>query len=110
MRTSADTPPWRVALVMTLAAWLAAFAIVTTLLSLFGDRLATLPLAVRALVISGVVVIAMTRLVQPALSAAARRWSAGRHQQRSRPTEKPQDTCSADAARQDSHAPRADAA
>jgi hypothetical protein len=33
---------------MTLAAWLAAFAIVTTLLSLFGDRLATLPLAVRA--------------------------------------------------------------
>jgi hypothetical protein len=39
-------------------------------------QLAALPLAVRALVIIGVVVIAMTRLVQPALSAAARRWPA----------------------------------
>jgi antibiotic biosynthesis monooxygenase (ABM) superfamily enzyme len=87
----AATPSWRVSLALTLAAWMAAFAIVTALLSVFGQQLAALSLAVRALLISGVVVIAMTRLVQPALSAAADRWVAAPR-------------------RQDSNAPRTDAA
>lgn len=70
----AAAPPWRVKLVMTLAAWLVAFAIVTTLLSVLGHQLAALPLAVRALVISGVVVTVMTRLALPAFELAAARW------------------------------------
>jgi antibiotic biosynthesis monooxygenase (ABM) superfamily enzyme len=59
---------------MTLIAWLAAFLLVTTLLSAFGRQLGSLPLAVRALVMSGVLVSFMTLLVQPALGAAAARW------------------------------------
>jgi antibiotic biosynthesis monooxygenase (ABM) superfamily enzyme len=91
MDKSAATPSWRVSLAMTFAAWMAAFAIVTALPSIFSHQLAALPLAVRALVISGVVVIAMTRLVQPALNAAAHRWAAAPR-------------------RQDSNAPHTDAA
>ena len=59
---------------MTLVVWLVAFAIVTTLLSVFGRQLGSLPLAIRALVISGVLVTVMTRLVMPAFDAVARRW------------------------------------
>jgi antibiotic biosynthesis monooxygenase (ABM) superfamily enzyme len=76
-------PSWRVKLLMTLAAWLVAFAIVTALLSVFGHQLAALPLAVRALVISGVLVTVMTRLALPAFDIAAARWRAGRHHKRS---------------------------
>jgi uncharacterized membrane protein len=81
MEKPAATRSWRVSLALTLAAWMAAFAIVTALLLVFGHQLAALPLAVRALLISGVVVIAMTRLVQPALSAAAARWVAAPRRQ-----------------------------
>jgi antibiotic biosynthesis monooxygenase (ABM) superfamily enzyme len=60
----------------TLAAWLMAFLIVTVILTLFGDELKSLPLALRALVISGVLVTLMTNLVMPVLSAAIARWTA----------------------------------
>jgi antibiotic biosynthesis monooxygenase (ABM) superfamily enzyme len=59
---------------MTLGAWLSAFLVVLTLLSVFKDELASLPLAVRALVLSGVLVTLMTTLVMPALNAAIGRW------------------------------------
>jgi antibiotic biosynthesis monooxygenase (ABM) superfamily enzyme len=59
----------------TLAAWLAAFLIVTAILTLFGDELTSLPLALRALVMSGVLVILMTNLVMPVVSAAIARWT-----------------------------------
>jgi antibiotic biosynthesis monooxygenase (ABM) superfamily enzyme len=62
---------------MTLGAWLSAFLVVLTLLSVFKDELASLPLAVRALVLSGVLVTLMTTLVMPALNAAIRRWVSG---------------------------------
>jgi antibiotic biosynthesis monooxygenase (ABM) superfamily enzyme len=119
MDKPAATPSWRVSLAMTLAAWLVAFALVTTLLSVFGDQLAAPPLAVRALVISGVLVIVMTRLVLPPLSAAVRRWHArpqqqrAREAQRSRPTEgatPPREGRSPEAAPEESSAPQADAA
>ena len=83
MDKHAATPEWRVKLLMTLAAWLVAFAIVTTLLSIFGRQLAALPLAVRALVMSGVLVIVMTRIALPAFETAARRLGAGPNQRRS---------------------------
>jgi hypothetical protein len=45
------------------------------LLSLFGDELGSLPLALRALVISGVLVALMVNLVMPVLNAAIARWA-----------------------------------
>lgn len=61
----------------TLGAWLVAFLVVLTLLTLLGDELGSLPLALRALVISGLLVALMVNLVMPALSAALARWLAG---------------------------------
>ena len=58
----------------TLGTWLVAFLVVTALLTLFGDELASLPLALRALVISGVLVGLMVNLVMPVLSAVLARW------------------------------------
>jgi antibiotic biosynthesis monooxygenase (ABM) superfamily enzyme len=71
-RAAARRLPARV--VTTLAAWLAAFLLVTALLSLFGDELASLPLALRALVMSGVLMTVMTTVVMPAVSVAVGRW------------------------------------
>jgi hypothetical protein len=68
---------WLAAVATTLAAWLVAFSIVTTLLTLFGDELAALPLALRALVISGAIVALMVNLVMPVLSVAVARWVRG---------------------------------
>jgi antibiotic biosynthesis monooxygenase (ABM) superfamily enzyme len=67
--------PWRIKLAMTLGAWLFAFLVVLTLLSVFKDELASLPLAARALVLSGVLVTVMTTVVQPALSTAIGHWA-----------------------------------
>jgi hypothetical protein len=64
-------------LVMTLAAWLVAFLTVTALLELSGDELATLPLPVRALVISGVLVTLMANVVMPLLNSAIARTRPG---------------------------------
>jgi hypothetical protein len=79
----AAASPWLARLVTTLAAWLAAYLLVLALLSVLGNELGSLPLAVRALVISGVVVTVMTSLVMPALSIAVRRWQAAPTRKRS---------------------------
>jgi antibiotic biosynthesis monooxygenase (ABM) superfamily enzyme len=65
--------PILIRLKTTLAAWLVAFLTVTILLTLFGDQLGSLPLPLRALVISGVLVTLMVNLVMPVLSAAIAR-------------------------------------
>jgi antibiotic biosynthesis monooxygenase (ABM) superfamily enzyme len=70
------TPSKLAPVMTTLAAWLVAFLIVTAILTLFGDELKSLPLALRALVISGVLVALMTNLVMPLLSTAIARWTA----------------------------------
>jgi hypothetical protein len=62
---------------MTLGAWLVAFLVVLALLTLLGDELKSLPLALRALVISGVVVSLMANLVMPALNVALARALGG---------------------------------
>jgi antibiotic biosynthesis monooxygenase (ABM) superfamily enzyme len=49
---------------------------VTTPLPLLGDELGSLPLALRALVISGVLAL-MANVVMPVLGAAVTRWVAG---------------------------------
>jgi antibiotic biosynthesis monooxygenase (ABM) superfamily enzyme len=78
MRGQLDNPPrarrWPAAVATTLGAWLVAFLVVTALLSLFGDELGSLPLALRALLISGVLVALMVNLVMPLLSVAVARW------------------------------------
>ena len=71
------THRWLAQAVTTLAAWLVAFAVVTALLTLFGNELGTLPLALRALVISGALVALMVNVVMPALSDAIGRWVDG---------------------------------
>lgn len=68
--------PWLVRLATTLAAWLAAFLMVMALFALVGDELESRPLAVRALAVSGVLVILMLNLVMPILGPAVARWFA----------------------------------
>jgi antibiotic biosynthesis monooxygenase (ABM) superfamily enzyme len=80
-----DARPWLVRLVTTLAAWLVAFVVASVLLTLFGDELQTLPLALRALLISGVLAALMANLVMPVLSAAVARWIPGSAQTPSAP-------------------------
>jgi antibiotic biosynthesis monooxygenase (ABM) superfamily enzyme len=60
--------PWVLKLTMTLSAWLIAFLVVLALLSLLGKQLGSLPLALRALAISGVLVALMANLVIPLLN------------------------------------------
>ena len=69
---------------MTLGAWLVAFAVVLTLLTLLRHQLNSLPLALRALVISGVLVVLMVNLVMPFLNMAIARWLIGEATQPSR--------------------------
>jgi antibiotic biosynthesis monooxygenase (ABM) superfamily enzyme len=63
-----------VRLTTTLLAWLFAFLAVLTLLTVFGDEISSLPLALRALLISGLLVFLMANLVMPVLSRALGRW------------------------------------
>ena len=64
---------WRAQATMTIAAWLIAFLVVLALSTFFNDELASLPLPVRALVLSGVLVALMVNLVMPLISAALAR-------------------------------------
>jgi antibiotic biosynthesis monooxygenase (ABM) superfamily enzyme len=61
----------------TVAAWVVAFLVVTALLSLFGDQLAALPLAVRALIMSGVLLTLMVYLAMPIVGVSIGRLPAG---------------------------------
>jgi hypothetical protein len=70
--------------VTTVAAWVVAFLVVTALLTVFGDELGSLPLALRALVISGVLVALMVNLVMPASSVAIAGWVAARRRRAGR--------------------------
>jgi antibiotic biosynthesis monooxygenase (ABM) superfamily enzyme len=67
-------PRGLVRLATTLAAWLVAWLVVVALLSGLGDQLASLPLALRALAISGVLVALMANLIMPLLGRLAERW------------------------------------
>jgi antibiotic biosynthesis monooxygenase (ABM) superfamily enzyme len=51
-----------------LLAWLAAFTIVMALFLAFGTELQELPLPLRALTISGVLVLSMTQIVIPLIN------------------------------------------
>jgi antibiotic biosynthesis monooxygenase (ABM) superfamily enzyme len=90
-------PRWLAPVATTIGAWLVAFLVVTALLSVFGDEPKSLPLALRALVISGLLVALMVNLVMPVLSAAVARWVAG--PPRTRPAAAPPRTTSGEEGR-----------
>jgi len=68
---------WLVAAVTTVTAWFVAFLVVMALLTLFRTQLASLPVALRALVISGVLVTLMVNFVMPVLGGGVVRLLAG---------------------------------
>lgn len=70
-------PRWLVAAVTTVTAWLVAFLVVMALLTVFREQLASLPVALRALVISGVLVTLMVNVVMPVLGGAVVRVLTG---------------------------------
>ena len=72
--TISPSRPWTARLAMTLAAWLVAFAIVNTLLTVLADQLAAMSPTLRALVISGILVALMVNVVMPVLSVRIARW------------------------------------
>jgi antibiotic biosynthesis monooxygenase (ABM) superfamily enzyme len=77
-REGSDRRRWLVKVMTTLAAWLVAWVVVVVLLSVLGDQLGSLPLVLRALAISGLLVVLMANLVMPLLARLAERWLSGR--------------------------------
>lgn len=59
---------------MTLISWLALYPTVTLIFWLFGEQLAQLPLLVRTLVVTGVVIVAMSYLLMPRLTRWFSAW------------------------------------
>ena len=57
--------------------WVAAYALITTFLSLLGPAIAGWPLALRTLVLSMSMVVALTWVVMPRLTELVRPWLAG---------------------------------
>ncbi|HRP00996.1 MAG TPA: hypothetical protein PLN54_16320 [Flavobacteriales bacterium] len=72
MASPAHRPPpkWKTALLI----WLAIYPSLTVLLVLFGDRLLVLPLALRTLVMTGVLVPLMVFVLLPLLQKAFAGW------------------------------------
>ena len=64
----------RLRVAFVLLCWLAAFTIVMALFGLFGTQLDDMPLAVRALVISGVLAVAMTQAAIPLIRRLLARY------------------------------------
>jgi antibiotic biosynthesis monooxygenase (ABM) superfamily enzyme len=76
-RSPSAPRPWVVKLATTILAWLAAFLAVLALLSLLGHQLGSLPLAPRALAISGVLVALVANVVMPVLGRVVPRVLGG---------------------------------
>ena len=66
-------PAWLARVVMTITAWPFAFLTVLALFTFFDDELGSLPLATRALVVSGVLVTLMANVVIPVLNDVVHR-------------------------------------
>ena len=63
---------------LALLTWAAAYAVITLLLALLGPAMSSWPLALRTLVLSVTMVVALTWLVMPRLTRLLRPWlSAG---------------------------------
>lgn len=77
-------------LVLTLVAWGVAWPIAIAVLTTLHAPLASLSPVLRALVVSGVLVVVMVNLVMPALTRLITRWPSGaRTSTRTEPSRKP---------------------
>ena len=70
----APTAPAPNRLRMTLVSWLALYPTVTLIFALLADLLAPLPLPVRTLIITGIVMFAMSYLLMPRFTSWFRPW------------------------------------
>jgi uncharacterized protein len=61
---------------LALLSWAGAYAVITTILAVLGPAMATWPLLLRTLLLSVLMVIAMTWLVVPSLTRLFRGWLA----------------------------------
>ena len=59
---------------MVLVTWLAVFPLITAILLLFGPLLGLLPMLVRTLVLSGVMVTLMTYVIMPRITRLFSFW------------------------------------
>jgi antibiotic biosynthesis monooxygenase (ABM) superfamily enzyme len=71
-RRSAGPPPHKLALLT----WASAYAVITAILAALGPTLASWPLALRTLVLSGLMVVALTWLIMPVMTRLFRPWLA----------------------------------
>ncbi len=72
-RAAGAAPRFRLALLT----WVAAYALITTFLTVFGPTIAGWPLALRTLVLSMTMVTALTWVIMPRLTRLFRPWLAG---------------------------------
>ena len=61
---------------LALLTWAGAYAVITAVLATLGPTLASWPLALRTLVLSGLMVVSLTWLIMPALMRLCRKWLA----------------------------------
>jgi hypothetical protein len=59
---------------LALLSWVGAYAVITTILAVMGPLMATWPLLLRTLLLSMLMVVAMTWLVIPSLTRLFRGW------------------------------------
>ena len=71
-RRSARPPRFKLALLT----WAAAYAVITAILATLGPTLASWPLVLRTLLVSVVMVVALTWLIMPAMTRLFRPWLA----------------------------------
>jgi hypothetical protein len=61
---------------LALLTWASAYAVITAILAALGPTLASWPLALRTLVLSGLMVVALTWLIMPVMTRLFRPWLA----------------------------------
>jgi uncharacterized protein len=59
---------------LALLSWVGAYAVITLILAVLGPVMAPWPLPLRTLLLSGLMVVAMTWVVMPVLTRLGRRW------------------------------------
>lgn len=73
-RTDTSRPPAPPRYKLALLSWVGAYAVITAILAVLGPLMATWPLLLRTLLLSVLMVLAMTWLVIPSLTRLFRGW------------------------------------
>ena len=75
-----QTPPAPPRYKLAVLSWAGAYAVITAILAVLGPFMASWPLALKTLLLSALMVIAMTWIVIPSLTRLFRRWLASASQ------------------------------